>query len=372
MLVVLLGFVLARYEVVAAGNYMSIDDGTFFWHTDITKPVGNCAFVTNSLFLFCSCQTSDGGAILFSNNALNATLYVANCVFQQCTTTQSGGAIYARAMDIKILTTCAADHCACGVDGNALLLEQAHGRADFNSSSVVDAGTAGSGDAAVYLRTTTSIVSGLNCTNALSEYGTSFLKLGSTFVSIGQSTCVGSNGVFAITLLWSPELCDISKMNVVGNSATGALIFFNGAWEFEDMIFAKNSEPYTSPAGSTSTLLFKSCVFDITLTPTEQVKFDSGCKFNTETATHDFEFLETALCHAVHTCTPAPTTAGPTAVPEENVWNTKSVIGGLIGGFVCSLLLGIFLGVMYKRQSRRGGDVRESLLSMSVTPYTAD
>ena len=373
MLLFLIGLAASSYPVVAAGNYFSMEDGTFFSHTDITKPLGNCAIITNSVFLFCQCDNSNGGAILFSNSALNSSLYIANCVYQHCTTTQDGGAIYARAMDIKILTTCAADHCASGGDGLVFLLEQVKGRADVNSTSIVDAGADGAtGDAPLYVRTTTCVISGVNNTKGGAASGTGFLKIGSTYVSVGHTTCAGVSGEFAFALLWSPSLCEISRLNVVENAASSGLVFFNGEWSFDEVIFAGNGLKYGVAGSSSSKLAFKKCVFDVQLETNPQITFD-GCEFSKTTATYDFEFLETALCHAVHTCTPAPTTEGPTVEPsDENVWKSKSVIGGLVGGFVCSLFLGIFLGVLYVRHNNRQANDGVSLLSAPNFRYTTD
>lgn len=323
-----------------------IQGQTLTSHKDFTEPLGNCVEIRDSIFVQITSSLSPGGAITFKNEELNSSFSVFQCVFSKCSNEYyDGGAISVEARTTTIAFTCSYD-CTTPTGGQfASFRSFDDSFGEINVTTMLCPMVNKIGESVIE----SNLQDVRFFQNNISSWTTEKAKATGSFeinsaknIILRENSFVNIHSGYILTL--NPYECNsqIERLNFVSNSASQALIFFNGAKTITNGIFSDiTASSYGYCTSTSSQLHFYSCVFDTKPEGTDRIDF-TDCTFDTKTETYEIGFLDSYLCHA-------DVTATAYIYPnddddDESVWKNKGVIGALSGGIIGALILGIAVG----------------------------
>ena len=317
-------------------------------HTVIQKPIGNCVIITDCQFVKISSTYDNGGAVLFTSDALNSSFFCESTVFSECTSDLRGGAIYTRVMSTRIIQNCVVA-CSALIEGQFAYLKQANALAEINESSICNCKTT-SGETTINIDMPAAIVTRMNCTGNEVK-GSAGFGLTSECVYVTECEFVGCSGDSILRMSANCNLSDIAIANVYGNKCEDGVVTFRGNWALLSFIFIDNGDKLFVPESANSHLTVGNSVFDVTKVDIDQVTYVS-CDFETIASTHEFCHINTQLCPAVHTCSGfSPVPSEPS---EQAPWSRKEVVGTLVGGMIGCMIIGVLLGIfVFSCQKKR-------------------
>ena len=346
------------FQVVAyhgAADCYTIDGKIVNEHITIAKPLGNCAIITDSQFVGIHSIFDNGGAILFSSDAINSSIYCARTVFTDCSTDLRGGAIYAKVMSFQLAVNCIFN-CSAKIEGQFAFVSQTAGSCEVNETSLVSCSST-TGQTALHVDTAAVLVANMNCSANQVPLGSAGLRISSQYVHVRSCEFVGCTGASVLRLSSKANLFNVTHCNVVGNKcSSGPVAFGGGLWTISEFIFADNGDRCFARENSAGSLIVVSSVFDVKQMDVAGVSY-SGCIFEASTETYDICHMNTQLCPAVHTCSP-----GPEPEPEgnKNPWSRKEVVGALIGGMTGCMVVGTLIGIGVMSMRRKAIDEQAS------------
>lgn len=325
-------------------NCDQIDGKSFFSQRQhFLTPKDNCVNVMNCIFIACRAHDENGGAIHFLNKAANSSLVIHTTTFRKCSSDKNGGALSVQSMEAIITRSCIYESKADG-SGSALYYDSLVNSLSVTNMTIISGAV---GNNMIEDLSTATQINYVNSTNSKADTDSSFLKLHSKVTLITYNTIYKQTGQYTIIFSLPTENPIINTMNIVENTASEAIIAFNGNWKFDNTIFQSNTGSLFKKLQpkSDSSLSVEKCIFDISRTDYDSVIFNE-CKFDTKQATYEIPFLDPKICpvdgQSDVTSTIEP---NPSSGEDDSVWKDKGVIGALSGGVVGALIIGMVIGV---------------------------
>jgi hypothetical protein len=339
-------------EYYGNGECEKIDGQTFGHRVVKNPPKDDCIIITNCVFEGTNSADEDGGAIFVEDEASQSSVVVDRTSFHGCFSDLNGGAIATRVTSATVTYVCCY-WCGCQFVGQFGQFRRMD-KSILNASDTTILSCAdhkhseGEADAPLNPLTCTSSISRLNVSSCSLVAGTGAIKIGSEATKLVQTNVWNCTGQNILALNAYPHDFDINTLNIVGNTASVGIIFFNGRWTLGHVIFAKNTGSYFCNSTTSGGLNFVNCIFDVQI-PTAAYINTAGCLFGVTTATYRLNMLNTGYCVA-----PGPTPPPPTSPSSPSVWKDKKVIAALAGGICGALVLGLVVGVLMIWCVKRG------------------
>lgn len=325
---------------------------TYTVHYSFTEPVGNCVNILDSLFIGIV-NSGPGGAIFFHNEEYNSSLFIAQCSFTNCISEEGdGGAIQSTSKSNQFIYCCGYQ-CSAYVCGQfAHISKLTDSISEINVTTFVFSESPlekVSGESVIENNAEDESFYQLNISNCkfTQSLGTGSLKVSGNSNAILKEISIMNISSEGYILTFNSYNCNtnIGRLNIISNTASSAIIFFNGHKTINEAIFCNNQvENYVKGSGS-SKLYLLYCIFDETPFLPSNVITDK-CQFDTFTDTYKIGFLNTYLCNAVYTATPYSPPDDEDDDDSGSVWKDKNVIGALSGGIVGALVVGIAIGAV--------------------------
>lgn len=339
----------------------NIDDGcdnhqkqVITTHFSFTEPIGNCVGIYDSIFIGIV-NAGPGGAIYFHNEEYNSSIFVAHCTFTNCASEESdGGAIQSTSKSNQLIYCCGHQCSAFSSGQFAYLCKLSDSTSEINVTSFVYAGSSSIdfvGESVIDNNVNDQQFYQINVSNCELKQndGTGSFKIAGNSNAVLKETSIYNISSKGYILTLNSYNCktEIQRINIISNTVTKAIIFFNGHKTIKETIFCNNqAENVAKGSGLSSTLLLLYCVFDGSPALPSNVN-TNNCQFDTYTETYKIGLLDTYLCHAEYTATPYhPPDDDEDGGDDSSVWKNKGVIGALSGGIAGALVLGIVIGAV--------------------------